>query len=175
MFCMKCGTQLPDEATFCFKCGVAVGERGACSPAADEGRSGMPSIEDMVAIVIRGKRDGREGNPANHDAVPPELRDAYRAAYRAGVRRREHEPTVDTDTAVLISEPREADHQGYIDGWDNRPFDNTGIHSRVKESYRAGYWKGREAFQQAQHDADAYYDQVEWVARQDYRHNPYRS
>ena len=29
MFCMNCGTQLPDGAKFCMNCGTKVGEVGA--------------------------------------------------------------------------------------------------------------------------------------------------
>lgn len=26
MFCMKCGTQIPDDANFCYKCGASIGQ-----------------------------------------------------------------------------------------------------------------------------------------------------
>ena len=34
MYCGKCGQQLPDEAQFCWKCGIAVGNAGTVVPPA---------------------------------------------------------------------------------------------------------------------------------------------
>jgi len=55
MFCMKCGTQLPDDAMFCFKCGTQTGaaaQMGAVAQAPQQaaGKSAQALFEEGQAL-----------------------------------------------------------------------------------------------------------------------------
>ena len=53
MFCVKCGTQIPDDVRFCHKCGTAVGDAVPASP------SSTPAVANTgnhTLTVIREKQ-----------------------------------------------------------------------------------------------------------------------
>ncbi|MGM9517494.1 MAG: zinc-ribbon domain-containing protein [Acidaminococcus sp.] len=49
MFCMNCGTKLPDNAKFCFNCGAKVPEMPGSAPAAAEPAAPAPAAPDVAA------------------------------------------------------------------------------------------------------------------------------
>ena len=49
MFCMNCGTKLPDNAKFCFNCGAKVPEMPGSAPAAAEPAAPAPAAPDIAA------------------------------------------------------------------------------------------------------------------------------
>ena len=54
MFCMNCGTRLPDHARFCFNCGAKVPEGPDDGTAADEGQAPVTWPKDEPLTDIPG-------------------------------------------------------------------------------------------------------------------------
>lgn len=63
MFCMNCGTKLPDNAKFCFNCGAKVPEMPGSTPAAPEPSASAPA----PAAAVQPAPEQREPAPVQPD------------------------------------------------------------------------------------------------------------
>ena len=53
MYCPKCGTQLPDDASFCFECGTRIGPSGAQAGQASAAGATSSSAQQMKEIFLK--------------------------------------------------------------------------------------------------------------------------
>ncbi|MBS0193613.1 MAG: type II secretion system protein GspG [Proteobacteria bacterium] len=68
MFCMACGTQLPDGTRFCTACGASVGE-------------GAPAPAQQVGVPVHGSGADAIANAGHH----PERKQRRRSGYRVAI------------------------------------------------------------------------------------------
>ena len=66
MFCMKCGTKLPDDAEFCFKCGTRVPKAAAGSTTESQ-----PGPETNGTNLAEQRQNPSAENPTPAKAAPP--------------------------------------------------------------------------------------------------------
>jgi len=67
MFCMNCGTQLPDGAKFCMNCGTKVGELGAGAVLVRDAVPGQHGLSRVPCLSARARSN--EAVRAWRDAV----------------------------------------------------------------------------------------------------------